>query len=85
MLERGIAEYTFLPEHEGGVLGKGKFSTVYKVKGRDGAHVSLAAPGKRGRHAASGAVWHPELTASVRPQAYRAAPASSAYRGPTAP
>jgi hypothetical protein len=40
MLHRGVAEYTFIPDYEGGVLGRGKFSTVFKVKGTDGLHVS---------------------------------------------
>lgn len=41
LLSRGIAEYTFMSAEEGGVLGRGKFSTVYKVKGTDGQVVSL--------------------------------------------
>jgi hypothetical protein len=43
MLHRGVAEYTFIPDYEGGVLGRGKFSTVFKVKGTDGLHVSCRA------------------------------------------
>lgn len=39
LLERGIGEYTFIPGPEEGVLGKGKFSVVYKVVGPDGQHV----------------------------------------------
>lgn len=39
LLHSGIADYTFLPGEEG-VLGRGKFSTVYKVKDSDGQHVS---------------------------------------------
>jgi hypothetical protein len=40
LLERGIADYTFLPA-PGGLLGKGKFSTVYKVIDSQGRYVSL--------------------------------------------
>ena len=29
LLPHGIADYTFVPESEGGLLGKGKFSAVY--------------------------------------------------------
>jgi hypothetical protein len=38
LLHRGIAEYTFIPGEEG-VLGRGKFSTVYKVKDSEGRFV----------------------------------------------
>ncbi|KAL1408313.1 hypothetical protein Q8F55_005119 [Vanrija albida] len=31
LLLRGIADYTYLPASAGGVLGRGKFSTVYRV------------------------------------------------------
>lgn len=41
LLEKGIGEYTFIPG-QNNVLGKGKFSTVYKVIGPDGDHVSLS-------------------------------------------
>jgi len=40
-MERGIDGYTFIPEHQGGVLGRGKFSTVYKVTDIEGIEVSL--------------------------------------------
>lgn len=40
LLDSGIADYTFIPGEEG-VLGRGKFSTVYKVKDSDGRHVRL--------------------------------------------
>jgi len=39
-LERGIGDYTFLPAPEG-LLGKGKFSSVYKVSGPDGTIYAL--------------------------------------------
>ncbi|BEI86413.1 hypothetical protein CcaverHIS002_0607000 [Cutaneotrichosporon cavernicola] len=32
LLDRGIADYTYVPRTEGGVLGRGKFSTVYRVR-----------------------------------------------------
>lgn len=35
LLERGIGDYAFLPAPEG-LLGRGKFSSVYKVTGPDG-------------------------------------------------
>jgi hypothetical protein len=38
-LIRGIGDYTFRPGDEG-IVGKGKFSTVYKVKGIKGEVVS---------------------------------------------
>ncbi|WVQ96840.1 hypothetical protein IAU59_003947 [Kwoniella sp. CBS 9459] len=41
LLRHGIAEYTYIPRTLGGVLGRGKFSTVYKVLGADGAHYAL--------------------------------------------
>ncbi len=40
LLVRGVAEYTLMPASQGGVLGRGKFSTVYKVRGSDGQIVS---------------------------------------------
>ncbi|KAJ9105934.1 hypothetical protein QFC20_004172 [Naganishia adeliensis] len=40
LLHSGIADYTFIPGEEG-VLGRGKFSTVYKVKDSDGQHYAL--------------------------------------------
>lgn len=40
LLERGIGDYTFLPAPEG-LLGRGKFSTVYKVLGADEKNVSM--------------------------------------------
>lgn len=40
LLERGIDGYTFIPEDQGGVLGRGKFSTVYKVTDIEGVDVS---------------------------------------------
>ncbi|KAJ9108982.1 hypothetical protein QFC21_000305 [Naganishia friedmannii] len=40
LLHTGIADYTFIPGAEG-ILGKGKFSTVYKVKGLDGKFYAL--------------------------------------------
>lgn len=40
LLSRGVAEYTLMPSSQGGVLGRGKFSTVYKVRGSDGQIVS---------------------------------------------
>ncbi|WWC62439.1 uncharacterized protein I303_105035 [Kwoniella dejecticola CBS 10117] len=40
-LKHGITEYTYLPASSGGVLGKGKFSTVYKVLGADGIYYAL--------------------------------------------
>jgi hypothetical protein len=36
---RGIETYRFLPAAEGGVLGRGKFSTVYKVTDTEGKDV----------------------------------------------
>ncbi|KAL7423208.1 hypothetical protein Q5752_002508 [Cryptotrichosporon argae] len=41
LLHCGIADYTFVPQSAGGVLGRGKFSTVYKVTGADGQHYAL--------------------------------------------
>ncbi|OCF43897.1 CAMK/CAMKL protein kinase [Kwoniella heveanensis CBS 569] len=41
LLRHGIAEYTYIPQAFGGVLGRGKFSTVYKVLGADGAYYAL--------------------------------------------
>ncbi|WWC70647.1 uncharacterized protein I206_104598 [Kwoniella pini CBS 10737] len=41
LLKYGITEYTYLPAASGGVLGKGKFSTVYKVLGADGFYYAL--------------------------------------------
>ncbi|WRT67673.1 uncharacterized protein IL334_004645 [Kwoniella shivajii] len=41
LLKHGITEYTFIPISSGGVLGKGKFSTVYKVLGIDGSYYAL--------------------------------------------
>ncbi|ORY31407.1 hypothetical protein BCR39DRAFT_526549 [Naematelia encephala] len=41
LLEFGIADYTFLPISQGGVLGRGKFSTVYKVISIDGQYFAL--------------------------------------------
>ncbi|WVF69341.1 hypothetical protein IAT40_004117 [Kwoniella sp. CBS 6097] len=41
LLRHGIAEYTYIPQASGGVLGRGKFSTVYKVLGADGIHYAL--------------------------------------------
>jgi hypothetical protein len=32
LLDRGIADYSYVPKEEGGVLGRGKFSTVYRVR-----------------------------------------------------
>lgn len=40
LLARGVAEYTLMAAIQGGVLGRGKFSTVYKVRGSDGQIVS---------------------------------------------
>lgn len=40
LLQNGIAEFTYLPYSSEGVLGRGKFSTVYKVTGSDGNYVS---------------------------------------------
>jgi hypothetical protein len=39
LLQRGIAGYTYAPR---GVLGKGKFSTVYKVYDQDSQPVSIS-------------------------------------------
>ncbi|WVR06254.1 hypothetical protein IAU60_003284 [Kwoniella sp. DSM 27419] len=41
LLRQGIAEYTYVPQALGGVLGRGKFSTVYKVLGADGSYYAL--------------------------------------------
>lgn len=41
LLQNGIAGFTYLPYSSEGVLGRGKFSTVYKVIGSDGNFVSL--------------------------------------------
>ncbi|TYJ53656.1 hypothetical protein B9479_005682 [Cryptococcus floricola] len=41
LLRHGIAEYTYLPHSLTGVLGRGKFSTVYKVTGADGKQHAL--------------------------------------------
>ncbi|WVW84542.1 hypothetical protein I302_106576 [Kwoniella bestiolae CBS 10118] len=41
LLKHGITEYTYLHSSSGGVLGKGKFSTVYKVLGVDGSYYAL--------------------------------------------
>ncbi|WWC88791.1 uncharacterized protein L201_003704 [Kwoniella dendrophila CBS 6074] len=41
LLKHGITEYTYLPLSSGGLLGKGKFSTVYKVLGADGLYYAL--------------------------------------------
>ncbi|ODO01510.1 hypothetical protein I350_06330 [Cryptococcus amylolentus CBS 6273] len=41
LLRHGIAEYTYLPHSLAGVLGRGKFSTVYKVTGDDGKQHAL--------------------------------------------
>ena len=48
LLERGIADYTFLPVEAGGLLGRGKFSTVYKVLRQDGKLVGACVPGSPG-------------------------------------
>jgi hypothetical protein len=42
LLERGIDGYTFVSSSSGGVLGRGKFSSVYKVIGPDGKFVSIS-------------------------------------------
>lgn len=42
LLGRGIGDYTFTPGPEG-IVGKGKFSTVYKVRGIKGEIVSRPA------------------------------------------
>lgn len=39
LLIRGIGDYTYQPG-EDGIVGKGKFSTVYKVRGIKGEIVS---------------------------------------------
>lgn len=31
LLLRGIADYSYIPRNDGGILGRGKFSTVYRV------------------------------------------------------
>ncbi|OCF73059.1 CAMK/CAMKL protein kinase [Kwoniella mangroviensis CBS 8886] len=41
LLKHGITEYTYLHSSSGGILGKGKFSTVYKVLGADGVYYAL--------------------------------------------
>ncbi|EIW73628.1 hypothetical protein TREMEDRAFT_59801 [Tremella mesenterica DSM 1558] len=41
LLESGIGEYTFVPSSSGGILGKGKFSTVYKVLSSNGQNYAL--------------------------------------------
>ncbi|RXK41639.1 CAMK/CAMKL protein kinase [Tremella mesenterica] len=41
LLESGIGEYTFVPSSSGGILGKGKFSTVYKVSSSNGQYYAL--------------------------------------------
>ncbi|ODN95785.1 serine/threonine protein kinase [Cryptococcus wingfieldii CBS 7118] len=41
LLRHGIAEYTYVPHSLTGVLGRGKFSTVYKVTGADGKQHAL--------------------------------------------
>jgi hypothetical protein len=33
LLLRGLGDYTYIPRAEGGILGRGKFSTVYRVHG----------------------------------------------------
>lgn len=40
LLIKGIGDFTFEPG-ESGILGKGKFSTVFKVQGMKGVEVSL--------------------------------------------
>ena len=49
LLDAGIAEYTFEPASEGGVLGKGKFSTVYKADSADGRTVRPPATSRGSR------------------------------------
>ncbi|WWD18370.1 hypothetical protein CI109_102820 [Kwoniella shandongensis] len=41
LLKHGISDYTYVPFSAGGVLGRGKFSTVYKVLGDDGKFRAL--------------------------------------------
>jgi hypothetical protein len=64
LLERGIADYTYLPAASGGVLGKGKFSTVYKVLSADNQAVRRKV----------GCPTPCPLTHVVGPQAYRFTP-----------
>lgn len=48
---RGIETYRFLPAADGGVLGRGKFSTVYKVTDTEGKEVRSQLPRSERRRA----------------------------------
>lgn len=68
LLERGVGDYTFLPAPEG-LLGRGKFSTVYKVLGLDGKPVSWTCHSMK-------IVLRRKLIKTVRSQAYTSSPTS---------